>query len=66
MDSFTTYILSAIALVFVIEGLLYAFFTDGIKRMIAMALSLPTEKLRNFGLTMAGIGLFFLWLIAKF
>lgn len=66
MEHFSTYILSAIALVFVIEGLIYALFTDGIKRMMAMALSLPNDKLRNFGFTMAALGLIFLWLIAKF
>ncbi|MCB1532905.1 MAG: DUF2065 domain-containing protein [Alphaproteobacteria bacterium] len=66
MDSFTTYILSALALVFVIEGLIYALFTDAVKRMMAMALSLPTEKLRQFGLMMAALGLLSLWFIAKF
>lgn len=64
--SFTTFVLSAIALVFVIEGLIYALFTDGIKRMMAVALSLPKEKLRSFGFIMAGIGLFLLWIISKF
>ena len=66
MDSFATYILTAFALVFVIEGLLYALFPDAVKRMMAIATAMPPEKLRGFGLMMVVTGMFFIWLITKF
>lgn len=66
MESFVTYILTALALVFVIEGLIYGFFTEAVRRMMAMALELPAQTLRNFGFVMASIGVLLVWLIEKF
>lgn len=65
MESFIQYILTALALMLVIEGLLYALFTDSVRRMMAVALTLPPEKLRFFGFFMAGIGLFTAWILQK-
>ncbi|MEM7679913.1 MAG: DUF2065 domain-containing protein [Pseudomonadota bacterium] len=59
-------IVFAFALVLIVEGLIYAFFTDAIKRMMALALEMPIPTLRNFGLLMASIGFFLVWLIEKF
>ena len=66
MDGFTLYILTAIALVFVIEGLLYALFPDAVRKMLAMALALPPEKLRVYGIGMVLTGASFIWLISVF
>lgn len=54
--SFALFILSALAMVLVIEGLLYAAFPDHVRRMMAFALGLPPEKLRMAGLALAGLG----------
>lgn len=49
MDGFTLYILTAFALIFVLEGLIYALFPDAVKRMMAIAVNLPREQLRFYG-----------------
>lgn len=57
MDSeFVLYILTALSLVFVIEGFLYAVFPDLVRKVMAVAIMMPVEKLRYFGLIMMGIG----------
>lgn len=66
MESFGSYIITAFALVFVIEGLIYALFTDAVRNMMAMAVKLPKETLRNFGFAMASIGILLVWLAGKF
>lgn len=43
-------VLTALALVLVIEGAAYALFPDGIKRMMAAMQELPVSTLRSFGL----------------
>lgn len=63
MESFAGYILTAFALVFVIEGLVYALFPDAVKKMIAMALDMPESKLRVLGASMAGIGFCMVWVL---
>lgn len=64
-DSFSTLLLTAFALVFVIEGLLYALFPEALRKMMALALSIPLQNLRFFGFTMALTGAFIAWLISK-
>lgn len=64
--SFADYILTAIALVFVIEGLLYALFPDQIRRMMAVAIMMPVPQLRMIGLVMALTGFCFVWLLEVF
>ena len=56
----------AFALVLVIEGLAYALFPDQLRKLMAMALQLPTEQLRMMGLLAAGSGVFFIWLVQNF
>ncbi len=63
MESFSLYILTAFALVFVIEGLIYALFPDSVRKMMAMAIQMPSEKLRLFGLVMAATGFGLVWLL---
>jgi uncharacterized protein len=63
MQYFGTYIITALALVFVLEGLLYAFFPEAIRKMMAFALTLPPTHMRKIGLIMAATGFCFLWLL---
>ena len=63
MTDFTDYILTALALVFVIEGLMYALFPEAIRRMMAMAISMEAPQLRKFGVSAVFIGLALLWIL---
>lgn len=63
MTNFTLYILTAFALVFVIEGLIYALFPDSVRKIMAMAVHLPSEKLRMFGFVMAATGFGLVWML---
>ena len=60
--SAVTDFLTALALVLVIEGLLYALFPEAMRRAIA-ALELDGATLRMAGLAAAVIGLLCVWLI---
>ncbi|WP_435641053.1 DUF2065 domain-containing protein [Micavibrio aeruginosavorus] len=60
---FAAYILTAFCLIFVIEGLVYALFPDMVRRMMAMAIMLPVQRLRLFGAIMAISGLCLIWII---
>lgn len=55
--------LTALALVLVIEGVLWALFPDGMKRAAAMALALDSGRLRAVGLLAAAIGVLGVWMI---
>lgn len=59
MKDFTT----ALALVFVIEGVLYSLFPDGMKRLLAQAMVLPDSALRVTGLAAAVLGVGAVWFI---
>lgn len=56
-------LLTACALVLVIEGVLYALFPDGMRNMMARAMEIPSGTLRAAGLAAALVGLFCVWLI---
>jgi len=56
-------ILIAFALVFVVEGFLYALFPDAMKRMMEQALTIPASTLRTAGLGAATVGVFLIWLL---
>ena len=66
MYSFTGYIITAFALVFVIEGLLYALFPDAMRRLMAMAITMPVSQLRLTGFVMAVTGFCMVWLMESF
>ncbi len=59
MSDFTT----ALALLLVLEGLLWALMPDGMKRAAMLALSLENSQLRNGGLAIAAVGVFLIWLM---
>jgi uncharacterized protein len=61
MKDFST----AMALVLVIEGIAYALFPDGMKRLIVQMLPLPAATLRFVGLAAACLGVAFVWLARR-
>jgi uncharacterized protein YjeT (DUF2065 family) len=56
---------TALALVLVIEGALYALFPAGMRRMVAQVLALPLDVLRATGLVAALLGVAAVWLIRQ-
>ncbi len=56
---------TALALVLVIEGLLYALFPEAMQRMMRIALEAPPTVLRNGGLAAAILGFIVVWLIRR-
>jgi uncharacterized protein YjeT (DUF2065 family) len=54
---------TALALVFVIEGMLYSAFPEGMKRMVAQMSLMPPAILRVSGLVAACLGVGAVWLI---
>jgi uncharacterized protein YjeT (DUF2065 family) len=56
-------LLTALALVLVLEGLCYALAPDGMRRVMALALSLPAGQLRLYGLAAMATGVAAVWLI---
>lgn len=66
MENFGLYILTSTALVFVIEGLLWAVFPGAMKRLITMALTMPPETLRRYGMGMVLLGFTLVYLIDLF
>jgi len=54
---------TAIALAVAIEGILYALFPDGMKRMMASVFEMPSTQLRAAGLTAAALGVGLIWMI---
>jgi uncharacterized protein YjeT (DUF2065 family) len=63
MSDFWVALLTAIGLVFVIEGVIYSLFPNGMKRMMLAALAMPTGRLRSMGLAMALVGFVIVWLV---
>jgi hypothetical protein len=62
---FAGYLLTATALIFVIEGLLYAMFPDFVRKMMAIAITLPVQRLRFIGFSMALAGCLAIWILKK-
>jgi uncharacterized protein YjeT (DUF2065 family) len=56
-------LLLALALVLVIEGVLYALFPEGMKRAMITVLEQPATVIRPVGLGVALFGLFLVWLL---
>jgi uncharacterized protein YjeT (DUF2065 family) len=56
---------TALALVLVIEGVLYALFPDNMKRMIAQMLTVPAPMLRAVGLAATCLGVGAVWLMRR-
>ncbi len=58
-------LVTALALVLVIEGALYALFPTGMKRMMAEVMRVPDPVLRNAGLLAAVVGVAIVWFIQR-
>ena len=56
---------TALALVLVIEGVLYALFPEAMKKMVAQMLVVPAPVLRAAGLAAACLGVGFVWLMRR-
>lgn len=56
-------LLTALGLVLVIEGLLYAVFPEQMKRLVVAVLELPPGALRTGGLMAATVGVAVIWLV---
>jgi uncharacterized protein YjeT (DUF2065 family) len=56
---------TALALVLVIEGVLYSLFPDGMKRLVAQVMRLPASALRTTGLIATCLGVAAVWLIRQ-
>lgn len=54
---------TALALAFVIEGVLYSLFPQGMRRMVAQVSALPLSTLRITGLLAATLGVVAVWII---
>lgn len=54
-------LLTALALILVIEGIVYALLPDGMKRLAAHALKTPAQSLRIGGLIAACLGVILVW-----
>jgi uncharacterized protein YjeT (DUF2065 family) len=59
MEDFVT----AVGLVLVLEGALYALFPEGMQRMMEQALAMSPSFLRKTGLVVAVTGFFVVWLM---
>jgi uncharacterized protein len=56
-------LLSAIGLVLVIEGALYALFPEAVKRMMVLMSGQPSALLRAAGVGAAAVGVIVVWLV---
>jgi hypothetical protein len=56
---------TGLALVLVVEGILYALFPQGMKRAAARTILVPPQTLRGVGLLVAAIGVAIIWLLRR-
>ena len=54
---------TALALAVALEGIAYALFPEGMKRMMALAMEQPSSNLRLAGLSLAILAVGLVWLI---
>tara|TARA_A100001011_G_scaffold206560_1_gene214683 strand:- start:238 stop:423 length:186 start_codon:yes stop_codon:yes gene_type:complete len=56
-------LITALALAIAIEGIAYALFPEGMKKMMASVLDQPASNLRAAGLIAASLGVFIVWVV---
>lgn len=54
-------LLLAIGLILAIEGIAYALFPNAMRRMVARVLAEPSDRVRQFGLISAIVGVGLVW-----
>ncbi len=55
--------LTALGLVFILEGTVYALFPVKVQEMMRLATELPSQTLRNFGIGALIVGAIIVWFI---
>ncbi|RED54207.1 DUF2065 domain-containing protein [Aestuariispira insulae] len=63
MNEFFIALITAVGLVLVLEGAIYALFPDGMKRMMSQMSYVPPDVLRRAGLVAAVIGAAIVWFV---
>jgi uncharacterized protein len=58
-------LLTALALILVIEGIGYALFPEGLKRLAVRATKTPSQSLRIGGLIAAFLGVILVWALRR-
>ena len=58
-----TELISAVGLVLVIEGLIWAAFPGSAKRLLQAASQVPEQTLRTVGLSVLAVGVLVVWLV---
>ena len=61
-NGFLDVLVAGLGLVLVLEGLVYALFPEGMKRLMVQVLEIPASTLRNGGLIAAIVGCLIIWL----
>jgi uncharacterized protein len=56
---------TGLALVLVVEGILYALFPQAMKRVAARTILVPPQTLRGAGLLVAAIGVAIIWVLRR-
>ena len=56
---------TGLALVLVLEGILYALFPEAMKRAAMRTVTVPAQVLRGAGLVAAAIGVVIVWLLRR-
>lgn len=64
-QGFLLYLLTALSLICVIEGLLYALFPDMVRKLMAIAIMTPVPRLRLIGALVAASGFAVLWMLRR-
>lgn len=65
MENAAYHLWIAFALVFVVEGLIYAVFPAQVQKMMRAALQFDSDSLRYFGVAMVALGVLSVWLLLK-
>lgn len=58
-------LVTALALLLVIEGALYALFPEAMKRMLARLMTMPAGSLRAAGIVSAVAGVAIVWMVRR-
>lgn len=61
-----SFALIGFGLILIVEGLIYAIFPEGMKKLLTRMIDMPVSALRSGGLVAAVIGLALLWAMKAF
>ena len=61
-----SFALIGFGLILIVEGLIYAIFPEGMKKLLTRMIDMPVSALRSGGLVAAVIGLALLWAVKAF